>query len=190
MSQGGLYNEGAGASPASTLAERGAVAGGETWVDLRQLTPEQREAFHTGTLVSSTPIMGGAVRAGATWVLLRLGILARAAYTVPMTTQQAAAVLKSPPAGYRTMDAFGKALGWGRGKTALKDALARTQSITLGEAQGLGISSEQAFLMRDAYRAVLNSSKGIRNGVTINEAALGREVLLHRVGQMLAGAGL
>ena len=107
-----------------------------------------------------------------------------------MTAREAALVLKSPPTGYRTMHEFGTRLGWGEGAKALQTALVRAQTLTLAQAYGLGLSSNQAFLIRDAYRAVLNSSKGTRNGSTINEAALGREVLLHQLGLILERAGL
>lgn len=57
--------------------------------------------------------------------------------------------------------------------------------MTAQEARALGISSKQAFAYRDAYRAVLNdAAKGT------NPTALGREVLLNRVGQLLEGLGL
>jgi len=116
--------------------------------------------------------------------------LARSVRTLALTVKEAALVLKSPPAGYRTMHDFGTRLGWGDGAHALQTALVRAQTLTPNQARDLAISSSQAFLIRDAYRAVLNSSKGTRNGVTINEAALGREVLLHNLGLILGKAGL
>lgn len=86
---------------------------------------------------------------------------------------------------------FGSRLGWGVGKeAAVADALAKASSFTLAETKALGISSRKAFLMRDAYRAVLNSAKGSLDGATSNPTALGREVLMHRLGTLLEGAGL
>jgi hypothetical protein len=105
-------------------------------------------------------------------------LAARGARTVAMTTTEAAQVLRTAPGNFANMPAFGKAVGWGR--NGGEAAFARAGSITKAEAQALGISTDEAFAIRDAYRAVINSSKG-----AANPTALGREALMNRVGQLL-----
>jgi hypothetical protein len=187
-SQGGLYNENAGAAPPGS---QGALAANDEWCGGKWT--EQGCSYKLRDIVGADllilPAFGDVARSLQVAWSWAFGS-ARAAHTIAMTTQQAATVLRTPPQGYRTMAQFGERLGWGSGRNALETALARTQSLTLGEAQGLGISSNQTFLIRDAYRAVLNCSKGMRNGVTINEAALGREVLMHKLGLVLEAVGL
>jgi hypothetical protein len=94
----------------------------------------------------------------------------------------AANVLKTAPTGYKSMDAFGQAAGWGTGKEGTAQALQRAGTITRDQAKALGISAEDAFKIRDAYRAVLNDPvKGANN-----PSALGREALLNKIGKLLS----
>lgn len=93
----------------------------------------------------------------------------------------AARILRVPPRGFATMDAFGKALGWGGGPRGNAVSFARAASITLADVTKLGVTSDEATRIRDAYRAVVSLPKG-----ATNPNALGRAVLLGRVVALLA----
>jgi len=130
------------------------------------------------TALIAAPKIAAAIVAAARWLVLAGAKRGATKGAAAMTTKQAAQVLKRAPGNFPNMPAFGKAVGWGRNGGEV--AFARAGSITKAEAQSLGITSSEAFAIRDAYRAVINSSKG-----AANPTALGREALMNRVGQLL-----
>ena len=63
-----------------------------------------------------------------------------------------------------------------------QESVERAGTVTVEEARSLGISADEAFKIRDAYRAVLNDSiKGANN-----PTGLGREILMNRIGELLS----